>query len=193
MWVYLAVNSQNNKKYVGLTTKRSAQMRWSEHKHRALVKHCAGPFYSAIRKYGWEAFHFSVIDSASSLEELKQKEKRYIAEHASHWKTGGYNISLGGDGDCSPKSGRMAKGVRGTWITQETKDRIRESTTHRESGCIARQIVAIKGSQVQLFESVQAASRGLSISPMAVVRAARGEVQNPRHGFRIQYAERDEK
>src|SRR5690606_23759138 len=48
----------------------------------------------AINTYGTNAFEWTQIDSANSIDDLAQKEKQYIFEYKS--KEDGYNSDLGG-------------------------------------------------------------------------------------------------
>ena len=74
MFIYTIINNINGKKYVGLTTK-SLEERFKNHKNQ---KTCGiGP---AIKKYGIENFNISLIDTASTLEELKEKEIYWIQQ-----------------------------------------------------------------------------------------------------------------
>ena len=51
-----------------------------------------------MRKYGEDAFLAEVIDTASSLDELKEKEKYWIKYYNSYGANGyGYNATTGGD------------------------------------------------------------------------------------------------
>jgi group I intron endonuclease len=89
--IYLIKNKINNKKYVGQTI-RSFRDRIREYENGY------GNVYlnNAINKYGWDSFEFSIIDTAINLNELNDKEIRYIIEYKSNDKEFGYNIESGG-------------------------------------------------------------------------------------------------
>lgn len=93
--VYLVTNQINGKKYVGITI-QGLDLRLRGHFSKAKVTKDNRKFYNAIRKYGEENFRIERLDSASSYDELKEKEKRYIAELDTY--NTGYNSTLGGDG-----------------------------------------------------------------------------------------------
>lgn len=94
MIVYKATNNINNKVYIGITTK-TLEHRKSIHKKDSKTKDTY--FYKAIRKYGFENFSWEVIDTASSIEELHQKEIAYIKQYDSFDnKEKGYNTTSGG-------------------------------------------------------------------------------------------------
>jgi group I intron endonuclease len=98
MFVYLVTNKINNKKYVGLTTHSDPLHQWKIHRqhYRAPSRKYASKLYPAMRKYGVEAFECEVIDQASSIEELCEKEALWIRHHRT--LTEGYNILPGAKG-----------------------------------------------------------------------------------------------
>jgi hypothetical protein len=53
--------------------------------------------YAAIRKYGTSAFTIGMLDSASSQEELNQKEKEFIEAYNTLDRSFGYNLHEGGN------------------------------------------------------------------------------------------------
>jgi hypothetical protein len=104
--IYKITNIHNNKKYIGLTTK-TAKKRWDQHVATANGdgKDSKAIFKKAIRKYGTESWVVETIDSADTLEELKQKEIYWIEElntYAFDKNGWGYNSTRGGDlvGEC---------------------------------------------------------------------------------------------
>lgn len=93
--VYKLTNTTNGKVYIGITS-RDEPARWSEHKVRAKQGLRNSRLYDAIRKYGPDAFKREVIASASTEDELRELERRYIQEFDTYNK--GYNSNLGGHG-----------------------------------------------------------------------------------------------
>ena len=93
MFIYMITNTQNNKKYIGRTT-RQVQIRWKEHLKMAR-KGDTRYLYCAIRHYGEECFQVTVLDSATSVTELCQKEAYYVDLY--HTDIDGYNMMAGGD------------------------------------------------------------------------------------------------
>lgn len=94
MIVYKATNINNNKVYIGITTK-TLEHRMKIHKKDSKRKDTY--FYKAIRKYGWDAFVWEVIDTANSIDELHEKEIYYISQYESfNNKEKGYNTTSGG-------------------------------------------------------------------------------------------------
>ena len=77
MWIYKITNIQNNKVYIGQTI-RPIKYRLNRHINDALHNILDTHFARAIRKYGKESFIIEEIDTASSQEELNQKEQYWI-------------------------------------------------------------------------------------------------------------------
>jgi|SRR5277367_774724 len=102
MTVYLLTNTANGKVYVGQTI-FSPEDRWKTH-----VWDSTNPssitlttaLHNAIRKYGPSSFSLSTLSTATTLQELDQIEKHYIASYKSFPpELGyGYNMTPGGQG-----------------------------------------------------------------------------------------------
>ena len=94
MIIYKAINKINNKAYIGLT-QRSLQERKLEHLRHSNIENTY--FHRAINKYGKDSFDWIILDdSATTLAELKELEKKYIQEHNT-LAPSGYNIAPGGE------------------------------------------------------------------------------------------------
>lgn len=93
MIVYKAVNKINGKIYVG-QTQHSLEARKQQHFKKAREGYKTH-FYSAIRKYGEDAFEFSVICTAETKADLNLLETYYIQKYNSIQN--GYNMVDGGD------------------------------------------------------------------------------------------------
>lgn len=92
-YIYQIKNDINNKIYVG-KTEFDIQKRFKEHCHDAFkVKNEKRPLYSAMRKYGIEHFHITLIEETDNPEE----REIYWIEKLSSFKNG-YNATSGGDG-----------------------------------------------------------------------------------------------
>jgi hypothetical protein len=89
--IYLAIHTETGRKYVGQTIK-PLRIRMREH-----MTAKSSRFGNVLRKYGREAFSISVIDSASSKDELNTKEKQWIATHGCI-APAGFNLTPGGSG-----------------------------------------------------------------------------------------------
>jgi hypothetical protein len=107
----------NGKHYIGLTT-TALEQRQNEHKKTA-KKGDIRCLYNALRKYEMvDTFQLIEIDTADTLEELCEKEMRYIIEYNSYYMNkNGYNMTYGGEGttgyvyteDVKQKMSKIAK------------------------------------------------------------------------------------
>jgi hypothetical protein len=104
----------HGKHYVGLTT-TSLEQRKKEHKFCA-KNGDTKCLYNALRKHDIvDTFELIEIDTAETLEELCEKEIRYIVEYNSYYMdNNGYNMTRGGDG------------TNGYVFTDEDKQKISE-------------------------------------------------------------------
>ena len=91
MVIYLVTNKINGKRYVGQTV-RTLNERWKDH---CRVKD-DNYFHRAIHKYGKENFTIEVIDSATTLDELDEKEIYWIHKLNTIFPKG-YNLKEGGN------------------------------------------------------------------------------------------------
>ena len=124
MIIYEAVNQINGKSYIGLTTK-SLEHRKAQHL-RSAKSGTQQHFAKALRKYGPEAFEWSVVVICSSLEKLYEKEKLVISLYEPQQL---YNKSLGGE--------HSAFGMK---HSEETKAFCRECTLRKWDGKRAKDI-----------------------------------------------------
>jgi group I intron endonuclease len=100
-YVYSAVCRINKKGYVGQTT-QTPEERWQRHRQDAKAKKQTNGFtkrfHFALHEHGENNFEFRVIDTASSHEELNQKERHWIAHYKYDNPEYGYNSTSGGAG-----------------------------------------------------------------------------------------------
>lgn len=86
----------NNKIYIGQTI-NSLEYRKKQHYREAKSDNRKSVyFHNALNKYGVENFIFEQIDTASTLDELDEKEKYWIEHYNSRNKIFGYNLDSGG-------------------------------------------------------------------------------------------------
>lgn len=100
MFIYKITNKVNNKLYIGLTT-HTIDKRFKEHifaarSFKKLGRGKNSALYSAINKYGEINFKIEQIDTATDLNELKQKE-RYWIKTLNTIAHNGYNLIHGGE------------------------------------------------------------------------------------------------
>ncbi|MDQ8011389.1 MAG: GIY-YIG nuclease family protein [Flavobacterium nitrogenifigens] len=90
--VYKVTNKETGEAYIGATTK-SIEERKADHIQKA-NNGTGSYFHQAISTYGTEVFAWEQIDTASTTDELAQKESKYILEN--NTKEEGYNGDKGG-------------------------------------------------------------------------------------------------
>ena len=90
--IYRATNKLNNMVYVG-STQRSVLERQKDHNQKA-YNNSGHKFQEEIRTVGAENFIWEQIDTASSANELAEKERKYILEYKSRDES--YNSDAGG-------------------------------------------------------------------------------------------------
>ena len=92
-YIYQIKNDINEKIYIG-KTEFSIEKRFKEHCHDAFIeRNEKRPLYAAMRKYGIEHFHISLIEETDNPEE----REKYWIEYYQSFKYG-YNATMGGDG-----------------------------------------------------------------------------------------------
>ena len=92
--IYKLTNTVNNKIYVGGTTD-TIDTRFHRHVVRSL-KGSEYPLHKAIREYGEEAFEKVIIEDCSSLEQMNERERYWIAALSATNPEIGYNTDKGG-------------------------------------------------------------------------------------------------
>ena len=92
-YIYQIQNDINDKIYVG-KTEFSIEKRFQEHcQDSKRISKENRPLYSAMRKYGIEHFHISLLEETETPEE----REKYWIEKLQTFKNG-YNATIGGDG-----------------------------------------------------------------------------------------------
>ncbi|MGL5415109.1 MAG: GIY-YIG nuclease family protein [Clostridium sp.] len=107
MIIYKVTNLINNKIYIGQTIHPLA-IRKSQHERSHLYGYKT-TFSNAINKYGIDNFHWEVIYTATTIDELNEKESFFISFYQSLTTQNGYNLKGGGGN---------------SFLTQEVKDKI---------------------------------------------------------------------
>lgn len=92
MLIYKITNDVNDKLYFGQTTK-TLEERIKNHRN-SFVSGVDNHLYRAMRRYGWEKFHFHPIVEVDTQEELDALEEYYIAKYDTI--RNGYNMAKGG-------------------------------------------------------------------------------------------------
>lgn len=133
MFIYKIVNAVNGKLYIGKTEKTLVQ-RWAIH-----VKNCNNKvnrrLYDAMNKYGIDNFHIELIECATDVKTLNEREKYWISYYKTTDKNFGYNMTEGGDGGrLSPEMYEMigrkvSVANKGHIVSENTRKKI--SDAHR--------------------------------------------------------------
>lgn len=92
MRIYLITNTVNGKQYVGQTIHTLSE-RWANHcsKNSGCIA-----LKNAIHKYGKDSFKIEEIDTASTREDLDEKERFWISK-LNTLSPNGYNLKSGGE------------------------------------------------------------------------------------------------
>jgi group I intron endonuclease len=130
--IYIARNTVNGKCYIGKTVRAlRTRMQW----HVAMAKRGGGwCFHNAIRKYGTDAFEWSVLCECGDGE-LDRLEREHIVIHGAK-RPGGYNLTDGGDGVVgrTPEvMERIAAFHRGRKRSAETRRRLSEAMAGKKT------------------------------------------------------------
>ena len=131
-YLYLHINTINNKKYCGITKNPKRRFRGNG------VDYKGTPFYEAIKKYGWNNFEHIIIKTVETLEEAEQLEIEYIAKYNLTDSNNGYNIQKGGAFDGKPYK-EHPRGMLGKTHSEEYKKRLKiimrgENNPFKKSG-----------------------------------------------------------
>lgn len=131
MIIYKATNKINGKIYIGQTV-NSLKKRISEHTRSNI-----GYFSRAIKKYGKQAFDFSIIEVCETKTMLNEREVYWIDYFSSIFPNG-YNLTHGGEQPPSQKGVKRSeetikklrgnKNALGAIRSLETKLKISESS-----------------------------------------------------------------
>lgn len=96
--IYKITNDVNGKIYIGQAVNIAS--RWGEHIYRPFNENDEtydSHLYRAIRKYGIDAFSFSIVEQCKK-EKLDEREVFWISFYQSNNKKFGYNLTAGGNG-----------------------------------------------------------------------------------------------
>lgn len=80
MHIYKITNLVTNKIYIGQTIQQNPKMRWYSHQADARGGKNTH-LYNSMRKYGVDQFLWEVIDSATCMDELNNKEQHWLDEY----------------------------------------------------------------------------------------------------------------
>ena len=113
--IYKITNKVNGKSYIGLSS--NIEERFKKHRQMQGEK----VLYSAFQKYGIENFDFSIIELCSP-DLLSEREKYWIAYYDTY--NNGYNVTLGGEGNCRINHQDVIQDFLKTGSCKETADNL---------------------------------------------------------------------
>lgn len=178
--VYLVTNSVNGKRYIGVTTRTNLRRRESEHVCGARRCEHNGTFHRAIRKYGRDAFVWSILGRFENATQALAHEIKLVAELKPE-----YNSTRGGEYPPTPtaenieKLRRLHKGnkyrlgmthderTRSLLSTLAKKQRQWEKWGNIGPMSVARKVVCLDDGQV--FESASAAARHYGVAKSLLI------------------------
>lgn len=173
--VYLIKNSENDKMYVGVTTK-GYEHRFYNHKYQSRKNGRCSALYAAIRKHGDEKFSVELLEVCHSFEHMNERERHWIKE-LDTMSPNGYNLTDGGDaGVLVPESMEKVRAkLIGKPISEKTRQAVIDSWNNPESR--ARRLESIKEAmnRPEVKEQTGARQRGVkkSASHVAALRKAK--------------------
>lgn len=203
--IYKALNIVTGEYYIGATTK-SVEDRKQDHIHKSnSIK--ATYFQQAIRTFGADAFEWKQIDTASTVNELAEKEAEYIVDYNSLYD--GLNSNKGSGGfkkkvhQYSLESGKLIHSyddlTSAATAVNATKTSISNVCLHIDKTCKGyywsysdtdnpknnmdlrkKQVIQfdLTGKELTSYISASEASRKTGISKTCITRCCRGERKN---------------
>lgn len=169
--IYTLTCLVTGKLYVGQTTV-GVMKRWSDHIFGAAKHACLG---QAIVKYGRDAFHVAVVDTATDQSDLDAKEVMWIA-HLNTMSPNGYNLTEGGTNGSGGRRSqetreRMRQARLGKKLTPESKLKVGLASQGRKFSLEVRQKLSGMRTGVPRKEStkqkIREALMGHPVSPEA--------------------------
>jgi group I intron endonuclease len=185
--VYVIINTLNNKKYIGSTTK-GFYKRWTAYKN-AYKQNINKKLKNSIIKNGIENFSFSIVEK-TLLDKVREREEFYIKDF--NTIKNGYNIKYngtGGNGGAnkgkkypSPSPEVVRKRAEKISLTKKGKAFSKEhcqAISNSKRGCkpshsLIVSLVSIKTGRVLYFNSATEASKKLSCSIQQICSLIKG-------------------
>ena len=175
-YVYLHLNKINGKKYYGITSEKTPEIRWKKgYSHN---KH----FNAAIQKYGWDNFDHIIIASNLTKIEAETMEHQLITQEKTNDPIYGYNLTSGGGVGVfrhSEKSKKLmsehTKGelnpMYGKSHSEETKNKISKALSNHPK--TSKRVLCIETNQV--FPSSREIERKLGINHYSINQVCNGK------------------
>lgn len=175
-YVYLHLNKINNKRYYGITSEKTPEIRWKKgYSHN---KH----FESAIQKYGWNNFEHLIIASNLTKQEAEDMEQELIAKYNTNNSQYGYNLTSGGGLGVfrhSEESKKlMSEHTKGTLNpmygkhhSEQTKQKISKALSNHPS--ISKKVLCIETNKI--YPSSREIERQLRIPHYSINQVCNGK------------------
>ena len=122
-FILYIVEAPNGKRYMGITS-RTIGRRWGEHKKNARYG-CNFLLHKAIRLYGAENMHVSILAKTDNWDAVCRMEVDAIAEFGT-FKPSGYNLTRGGEG------------AIGLEVGEETRQKLRAANLGKSASAATR-------------------------------------------------------
>lgn len=207
MIIYKITNKINSKVYIGQTV-RTLEERISEHRRN---KNCI--MYKAFEKHGFRNFKFEIIDEASNINELNQKEINWINFY-NCLSPIGYNQCEGGCNTLGyhhreDSKQKMSEHKKGRYTKEENHfygkthtDKQKAKWSEQRKGRVLSDEWKenLKKSHVtrkvknldtgEIFDTVKEAGEKYSIEPTHITRVCRGKRKST-GGYRWSYTDTD--
>ena len=174
--IYGARNTVNGKWYIGQTVNYKQR----KHNHLRYARHnrdrCV--FHAAIRKYGEDAFDWTVLEyNINTHDELNEREKYWIQEKNSRIPNG-YNMNAGGNGTANHHQSeevrkRISIANMGQAVSAETRKRL--SIANKGKGSKPVLMFNRNGDFVAEFPSVTAAADHIGVNQGQVSNVLTGK------------------
>ena len=164
--VYMVVNKENGKIYIGATIKSLEATRQIHYKSN--LKTSNSLFYADLRKYPKEVFEWSVIESGISEKKLGERENFYIKKYNAFcdWpNSNGYN--------------EMCEGVRSKRFKQK------RSSIMRGSSSVGKSIYCPEVNR--FFQTTQDAADFAGVSRSAIKNILSGFSFRTKSGFHFEW------
>ena len=116
--IYKIYNTITNKVYIGQSI--DIEFRIKIHRRCSLNKEYNYPLYNSMRKYGMDAFEFSILEEVEDNLLLTSREQYYIDYFQSYIPEKGYNIL------------QFASSFKGYKFSEETKKKISDTLKKRK-------------------------------------------------------------
>lgn len=169
-YIYKITNPENNKCYIGKTT-RDYKERWAEHKRDRLKEpYCNWHFYRMLNKIGPENVTWEVIESNIAPEDIDAREQYWITYYDSF--KNGYNETSGG----SKGTKYDYNEVLNYWLNKGNRDFKKTGKYFGANESTISYIIKTFGYEARSPREVAVANGSMTCKPIAQIDINTGEV-----------------